>query len=51
MIKGAYVMQLHGAKCEMGHKNKRNLTLDTVLSLSWCCLGLDRYCSSILKVL
>lgn len=37
MIKGAYVVQLHGAKCEMGRKNKRNLTLDTVLSLSWCC--------------
>lgn len=36
MIKGAVVAQLHGAEREKGHKHKRNLTLDAVLSLSWC---------------
>lgn len=36
MSKGADVVQLHGAKWEMGHKHKRNLTLDPVLSLSCC---------------
>lgn len=36
MVKGADVVQLHGAKCEMGYKHKRNLTLDPVLSPSWC---------------